>query len=219
MALSWPEATAAPWTHDDGALYARASVAQEQIEGLSAWRADLYAEYGLSDTLTLSLKTEAVAFESGAEDFDTQGWRATLRQRIFQSDTFNLTLEGGVLKGGAIGGTNGCETLGIEVRGGASWSGDLWDHQTFTFAEAVQREHERCRRTRYEAGFGQEIVDNLWSVTQVWIQRGPQRGDSNKTQTEMMWRREHADYSVGYRREYGGNFREESIFLAVAKRF
>lgn len=218
MGLPWPKAAAAPWTLEEGALYTRASVAREQVEGLSAWRADVYSEYGLTDKLTASFKVEAVGYDDAA-DFNGQGWRATVRRKIFQSGTFNVTIEGGVLEGDAIGGRNGCETLGAELRGGASWSGNWLKQSTFTFAEAVRREHDGCRRTRYEFGIGQETFDDIWSVTQVWLERGSESADSDKIQSELVWSRGRADYSIGYRNESSGLFSEESIFLAVARQF
>lgn len=216
--LPWPTATAAPWTQRDGDLYSRASIARERVEGLDAWRADIYTEYGLTDTLTASVKLEAVAYDT-ASMFNGQGWRTTLRQRLFQRGTFNVTLEGGLLVGDAIGGRNGCDTLGVEARGGAAWSGAWLDTQTFVFAEAVRREHDGCRTTRAEIGLGQEVWPDFWNVSQVWVERGAENADSMKLQSELLWRGPDYDYSIGYRNENGGLFTEESIFLAVARRF
>ncbi len=218
LVLSWPEAAAAPWTQEHGALYTRASVARESVEGLSAWRADAYTEYGLTETWTASFKLEAIEY-TDAQDFNGQGWRATVRHRLIQLGAFNVTLEGGVLKGAAIGGRSGCETLGVEARGGVSWSGAWLKQQTFAFAEAVQRDHDGCRRTRYEFGLGQEAFDDIWTVTQVWLERGAANAESNKIQTELVFSGDRTDYSIGYRTENGGFFDEESIFLAVARRF
>lgn len=216
--LPWPIAAAAPWTQPEDTFYARTSIGRETVEGLSGWRSDLYLEYGLSDTLTVTGKIEGVSYDD-AGDFNTQGWRTTVRQRLYRSGTFNLTIEGGALKGAAVGGRNGCDTLGLEVRGGASWSGDWQERQTIAFAESAVREHEDCRRTRYEFGLGQALTEQVWSVTQVWLERGDQNAQSDKFQSELMWRRPFGDFSVGYRSENGGAFTEESIFVAVAKTF
>lgn len=218
LVLSWPKAAAAPWTLDRDAIYARTSIASERVEGLEAWRADAYAEYGVRDRLTASLKYETVR-HSGASDFDVEGWRATTRYRILQSGTINWTVESGLLRGAAIGGRNGCETLGLEVRTGLSWSGKQRERERFVFAETVLREHEGCRRYRQEVGLGQQISKNVWSISQVWLERGSPNATSHKAQTELLWRQGEMDYSVGYRNENGGAFIEESIFLAIAKRF
>ena len=216
--LPWPCAAAAPWTQPDDTLYARASIARERVEGLTGWRSDLYLEYGVSDALTLTGKVEGVSYDA-AGDFNTQGWRTTVRRKLYQSGPFNVAIEGGVLKGAAVGGRNGCNSLGVELRGGASWSGAWQERQTFAFAETAMREHDSCHRTRHEFGLGQALTERVWSVTQVWIERGSRNADSDKIQSELMWRQPSLDLSIGYRSENGGSFTEESIFFAVAKTF
>lgn len=218
MGLPWPKAAAAPWTLDPGKTYARASIASEQIEGLSAWRGDLYSEHGLSKALTATVKLEAVAYPD-AEDFNAQGWRATLRQRLLQVGAFNLTGEIGLLEGAAIGGRTGCDTLGGEARLGVSWSGTWQKRQSFMFLETARRAHEDCQRDRFELGLGQQVSKNIWSISQVWRERGSPNSVSDKIQSEILWRQGRMDYSIGYRNENGGFFTEESIFLAVANRF
>lgn len=193
-------------------------MASEQVEGLSAWRGDIYAEYGLRAALTVSVKLEAVTYPD-AEDFDAQGWRASLRQRLFAAGAFNVTGEFGLLEGAAIGGRNGCDALGAEARLGAAWSG-LWrKRQSFTFIEAARREHEACQRDRVELGLAQQISEDIWSISQLWRERGGPNAASDKLQTEFLWRQGQFDYSIGYRNENGGSFTEESIFIAVANRF
>lgn len=218
LVLSWPKAAAAPWTLKRDAIYARTSLAGERVEGLEAWRGDVYAEYGVRDWLTASFKYETVMYPS-ASDFDADGWRATLRQRVFQKGTFNWTIETGLLEGAAIGGRNGCDTLGVEARTGVSWSGKWRNQERFAFAETVIREHEGCRRYRQEIGLGQRVTKNIWSITQVWLDRGSPNASSHKAQTELLWRQDRTDYSIGYRNENGGFFVEESIFVAIAKTF
>ena len=218
LVLSWPEAMAAPWTLERDSAYARVAMAAEQVEGLDAWRGDLYAEYGVRDALTATLKLETVQYPS-ASDFNADGWRATVRQRLFQRGTFNWTIEAGLLEGAAIGGRNGCDTLGAEVRTGLSWSGNWRDKERFIFAETVLRDHDGCRRYRQEFGLGQRVSENIWSISQVWLERGSPNASSHKAQTELLWRRKQIDYSIGYRNENGGSFVEQSIFLAIAKRY
>ena len=218
LALPWPLASAAPWTRDDGELYTRISLASEEVEGLQGWRSDAYAEYGLTSDWTVTVKVEGVAYED-AEDFNGQGWRATARRKLYHRGTFNVTAEAGLLQGEAIGGRNGCETLGAEARTGASWSGRWRKRETYLFGEVAGRFHDDCQRERYEFGFGQQASRNIWNVTQVWIERGDTNAKSDKVQSELLWRSDLADFSIGYRNENGGRFREESIFFAVAKRF
>lgn len=218
LVLSWPKAAAAPWTLKRDANYARTSLAGERVQGLEAWRGDVYTEHGVRDGLTASLKYETVMYPS-ASDFDADGWRATLRQRVFQKGTFNWTVEAGLLEGAAIGGRNGCDTLGLEARTGLSWSGKWRKRERFVFAEIVMREHEGCRRYRQEFGFGQRVSKNIWSISQVWLARGSPNATSHKAQSELLWRQGQMDYSIGYRNENGGSFVEQSIFVAIAKTF
>lgn len=216
--LPWPLASAAPWTQEEGGLYTRISLAREEVQGLQGWREDAYVEYGVTQDWTITAKVEAVAYQD-APDFNGQGWRVTARRKLYQRGTFNITAEAGLLQGEAIGGRNGCETLGGETRVGAAWSGKWRKRQTYTFAEVAGRFHNGCNRERYEFGFGQQASENLWNVTQVWLERGDTNAKSDKLQSEILWRGDFADYSVGYRNENGGLFREESIFFALAKRF
>lgn len=218
MGLPWQDAAAAPWILEPGKVYTRASMANERIEGLTAWRGDLYGEYGLPGRLTASLKLEAISYPD-ANDFDAQGWRATLRRRLIQSGGFLVSIEGGLLEGAAIGGRNGCDTLGAEVRLGGAWSGQWRKRQSFTFLETARREHEACQRDRIEFGLGQQLSENIWRVSQYWREPGSPNAGSDKVQSEILLRDGSTDYSLGYRNENGGAFIEESIFLAVAKRF
>lgn len=218
MGLPWQDAAAAPWILAPGKVYTRVSLANERVEGLTAWRGDVYGEYGLAGRLTASLKLEAVSYPD-ASDFDAQGWRATLRRRLFQSGGFLVSIEGGLLEGAAIGGRNGCDTLGSEVRLGAAWSGQWRKRQSFAFLETARREHEACQRDRIEFGLGQQLSENIWSVSQYWRERGSPNAASDKVQSEILLRDGSMDYSLGYCNENGGAFIEESIFLAIAKRF
>ena len=215
---SWPMAAAAPWVQEDGGLYARLSLAEEDVEQLSGQRSELYLEYGLSDRFTVTGKTDRVAYHNGA-DFNTTGWRSSLRYAVWQNGSLAVSLEAGLLQGAAIGGRNGCDQLGAELRSGLGWSGAWRNRSTYLFGEVAGRFHKNCQRERYALGLGQETSENLWSVTQIWIERGDQNAASDKVQTEMLWRTGSADFSFGYRRENGGFFEEESIFVALARQF
>ncbi|GAB5457463.1 MAG: hypothetical protein Hens3KO_04930 [Henriciella sp.] len=216
--LLWLPARAAPWVQPEGDLYARVAIATEEVEGLHARRADIYGEYGLTENWTLSAKSEAVAYED-AEDFNAQGWRATARRRLFTYKGFVTAIEVGALQGAAIGGANGCETLGAEARIGAAWSGTWRKRETFAFSELVGREHDGCQRQRFEFGLGQRVTKNIWTISQVWIERGSQNAESDKLQSELLWRQESWDFSLGYRQENGRQFDETGVFFAVARRY
>lgn len=219
IVLPWPSALAAPWIQEEGGLYTRIALAAEEVEGLSAWRGDVYGEYGVSDKWTLTAKLEGVAFEDSASDFNRQGWRATGRRQLFQYKGWLGSVEIGALQGEAIGGANGCETLGAEARAGVAWSGAWQKTETFTFAEVAGRFHDGCRRERFEYGLGQRLTRNVWSVSQVWIERGNRNARSDKLQTEFLWKAKSFEASIGYRQEMGGQFEEESIFVSFAKKY
>lgn len=216
--VSWPMAAAAPWVQEEGALYTRVSIAQESVEGLDGWRTDAYAEYGLSSRITVTGKIEHVSY-ADAPDFDADGWRSSVRLRIFDKGAFAIAFELGLLEGAAIGGRNGCDTLGAEIRGGVAWSGQWQKRESFLFGEIARRTHDACQRRRFEFGFAQQTSKSVWSITQVWLERGDTNAASDKFQSELLWRTSIADLSLGYRNERGGLFDEESVFVAVARQF
>ena len=216
--VSWPMAAAAPWVQEAEGLYTRVSVAQEEVEGLSGWRWDAYSEYGLTSKWTITSKLEHVDYPD-ASDFSADGWRATLRYKVFERGSIKMSLESGLLEGAAIGGSNGCHKLGLEIRSGLAWSGKRQKRETFMFGEVAGRFHEGCERERYEFGIGQQTSKNVWSVTQIWLERGNTNANSDKFQSEILWRRKSADVSFGYRIENGGLFEEESVFVALARQF
>lgn len=215
---SWQFAAAAPWVQEDGAWYSRVSFGDESVEGLNGHRMDAYAEYGLTSKLTLTAKYDRIAYSNGS-DFNADGWRSNLRYQLLQYGPLHVSLEAGLLQGAAIGGRNGCDKLGGEIGTGIAWSGTWRNRQSFLFGEVMGRFHSDCQRDRIAAGFGQQTSKHVWSITQAWVERGGDNANSNKIQTELVWRTDVADFSVGYRRENGGFFEEESAFLALAKQF
>ena len=216
--LPWPSAGAAPWIQDEGGWYTRVSLVSEEVEGLQGYRRDAYLEYGWTEDWTLTLKGEEVSY-SETNGFDSKGWRATARRLLYSSDSINVSAELGLLQGAAIGGRNGCDRLGVEARGGISWSGRWRKQSTFAFVEGAGRFHGACDRQRLEGGFGIESYPAMWTITQVWIERGALDAQSDKIQTELLWRTDFADWSAGYRYEVGNTFQEEGVFLAIAKQF
>jgi hypothetical protein len=67
-------AEAAPWVREDGGWYARMLGAHDTLNGADGWRLDLYGEYGVTDKITLTLKSEAVTYPD-FRAFDRESWR------------------------------------------------------------------------------------------------------------------------------------------------
>lgn len=218
LGLSWQSAAAAPWVQDKGGLYARFSVADETVEGLAGRRHAAYLEFGAAADWTLTAQLESIAY-ADASDFDSQAWRVTARHQFFQRKALRLSVEAGLLEGAAIGGRNGCDRLGAELRSGAAWSGPWQGQDVFVFAELAGRWHEDCNRIRQEIGLGQQLSDRFWLISQTWIERGTGNSDSTKVQSELLWRGTRVDYSIGYRYENSGLFQEDGVFIAVATQF
>lgn len=212
LMLSQLPAAAAPWIQEAEGIYTRIAYSREEVEGLQAHRGDLYGEYGLTPFWTLTGKLEGVAYDD-AEDFNAQGWRATARRKVFSRGNFIGSIEFGALQGAAIGGANGCETLGAETRAGLAWSGAWRKTDVFAFTEIAERVHDGCQRHRFEFGYGQRATKNIWAVTQVWLERGTQNAASDKVQTELLWKADTFEISLGYRQENG------RVFVAFARRY
>jgi len=211
-------AAAAPWTQEDAGLYTRLSLAQETVDGFDGQRTKLYGEYGLDGTWTATGSYERIDYSNGA-DFDTSGWRATLRRPLLNYKSFVWSVEGGALQGAAVGGRNGCDALGVELRSGLGWTGAWRNRSTYIFGEIATRHHAGCQRERFEYGFGYEARKRVWNITQIWLERGQRNAPSDKFQSEVLWRTDLADLSLGYRNERGGRFEEEAVFMAFARQF
>lgn len=211
-------AGAAPWIQEEGAWYTRAALVSETVEGLSGYRADAYLEYGWSDEWTVTLKGETVRY-SGVDGFNSRGWRATARRLIYDTNRLKVSGEVGLLQGSAIGGRNGCDRLGTEARMGVSWSSRTRRNPYSLYMEGVGRFHGSCERRRLEAGYGIRPYGSVWTITQVWIERGAADAKSDKIQTEIVWNAERFDFSVGVRREVGNAFDEDGVFFAIARTF
>ena len=213
---------AAPWGRHDGEFYSRVAVSRGEVEGLASARLDTYGEYGLSESLTATVKYEAVQFDNYPE-FSADGWRATLRKTFRLTSRTAFSFEAGALQGEAIGGAAGCQSLGVEARSGLGRSfpvGKDAERSGFWFAEAALRAHDDgCLRRRIELGYGQEIYPSIWLVTQAWLDEGDENSSSRKYQAEYLWRTPVGDLSAGTLVELGGAFEETAIFVAMARRF
>ena len=212
-------ADAGPWGLEPGEAYGRLALAAEEVNGLSARRYDAYTEIGLPLSLTLSAKAEQVQFPD-AQDFNAEGYRATLRREVWSRETVKVAAEVGAVYGAAIGGVRGCDQLGAELRvtSGASgrWDGAHW----YAFADIATRIHAQdCWRDRLEFGAGQEIYRNLYITNQVWLERGSEEERSAKIETGLMYRFEKVDVSLSVREELSGRFDETGVVISVARRF
>jgi len=212
-------AHAAPWLRHQGEGYGRVAAAGERVAGLDAQRYDAYGEFGLTDKWTATAKAEIVTFP-GNTDFNADGYRATVRRDLWSNDRFQLSGEVGAVYGAAIGGVDGCDTLGAEMRVGAGASGEWAGGEWFGFVDGARREHgEGCWRDRVEMGFGQEVAKNVYVINQIWLERGSAEAVSDKIETGILYRADRVDWSLSYRQETSGRFEEEGIVVALAMRF
>ncbi len=217
--LSAKAAQAGPWVRKAGDVYARAAVAAESVDGLSAYRYDGYGEVGLTGQWTLTAKAEQVRFADAA-DFNAEGFRVTLRRPLYRRKALIVSAEMGAVHGAAIGGVTGCDRLGGEARLTAGYSGSIASSDWYVFADVATRLHaEGCWRERAEFGAGQEIASNIFVVTQYWFERGSERSRSDKIETALLWRVGDIDLSVAWREELSGRFNETGFVFAIARRF
>lgn len=212
-------AEAGPWALEPGGFYARALVAHEVLDGADAWRGDVYAERGLTDTLSIMAKAEAVRFDQ-ADEFDQEAYRIAVRKQVFKKNGFAGAVELGVVHGAVATGFAACQSLGGEARvslgySGATKKGLDW----YAFGDVAAIEHEGgCHRQRVELGYGADISAKLFVGQQVWLEHGNLSADSIKSESTFGYHAGWADVSVGYRAEHGGLFDEESYLIAITVR-
>ncbi|GGB58585.1 MULTISPECIES: hypothetical protein [Henriciella] len=218
-----PAANAGPWTRHDDEFYTRLAISRSSVQSLNAVRYDTYSEYGVTDQWTATFKYERLDFDRYPE-FSSDGWRATARRGFRFSPSIVVSLEGGVLRGAAIGGAAACEALGAEARAGLGQSLTYKLKKksvpAFWFAEAAYRIHEDgCNRKRFEVGYGQEVFSNVWAISQAWFDDGTHNAGSSKYQFEYLWKAETFELSIGSLTEFGGEFEESAVFLAISRIF
>lgn len=214
------QAQAGPWTRDPGAGYWQAAVLGQRIDGADAVRGELYGEYGLTKKWTITGQLEGVKFTQ-LDGFDQFAYRATARRQFWSRGRWLAAFEGGVVGGEAIGGTlGGCDTVGAEARISFGGGGQTKrDRNWFTFLDGAVREHGNCRRQRIEAGYGQEFAKNWYTVSKVFLEEGSDDARSAKAETVISRRVKSFDFSIGYRQEFGGRFRESGFIISVERRF
>lgn len=215
------EAVAGPWGQGAGRTYAEIAALGQLIDGAGAVRGELYAEYGVTDKWTIIGQAEGVRFPqlSGQDQY---AYRATARRQIWQKGRFTAAFEGGVVGGEAIGGTiGGCDSAGGEARlsVGATGQTKRREREWFAFADVIAREHGNCRRQRLEAGFGQEVASNWWSVNKVYLETGSGDARSIKLDSKISRTFGRNELGLGYRQEVSGRFREIGVVVSLVRRF
>ncbi len=213
-------ASAGPWPQERGRAFARLGLLAQQLEGLEAGRAEAYAEYGLTDAWTVTVKAEGVAFANNS-DFNQFGYRATVRRPIWRRKTALVALEGGVVGGEAIGGLNtGCETIGAEARLTTGASGVNRGRRWFAFADVAARFHTAgCSRRRLEFGAGREFARDWYLLSQFFLERGTDDARSDKWEGGVLRRFGAVDVSLTWRQELSDRFDERGVVVALSRRF
>jgi hypothetical protein len=211
-------AEAGPWAQLRGDIYTRANVSAERLDGEDGWRGDLYGEYGLGGGWMVTGKAESVRYDGGTQDSDA--YRLSARRQLWSNDKgWAIGAEGAVLHGTTLAGVFGCEGLGGEARLSAGRSGVHKDRNYYFFADAAWIHQEGgCDRQRFEFGYGTGLGGNFFTTEQVWLEYGSRSADSIKTETQLGYHFPLADVSMGYREEFGGEFDEQAILLAVTVR-
>ncbi|MEM5517631.1 hypothetical protein WNY37_11785 [Henriciella sp. AS95] len=223
IAYCAPDANAGPWVRHDNEVYTRLAVSRSTVESLDALRYDTYSEFGLSDDWTATFKYERLQFDQ-FEEFNADGWRATARRGFRLSPNIVASVEGGVLQGAAIGGAAACEKFGAEARAGfgqsLTYKMKKKSVPAFWFAEAAYRVHDDgCNRQRLELGYGQRVFGNVWAISQAWFDDGTHNAGSSKYQFEYLWKADTFELSAGTLTEFGGEFDESAVFVAVSRIF
>lgn len=212
-------AEAAPWVRGDGGWYARALIAQDTLDGAAGKRGDLYGEFGLSETWTVTGKIESVTYPD-FEAFDRDAYRLTLRRKLLDHGKWTLGGEAGPVYGTTSTGFAGCRGFGFEARGGLGYSSQNEEGRSFyAFADAAQIwQEDGCQRTRAEFGYGSDLTKRIFLTQQLWVEKGNQSADSIKLENQIGVHFEKADVSLGYREELGGQFEETALLIAIVAR-
>ena len=223
IASCGPAANAGPWVRSSDETYSRLSYSRATIESLDASRLDAYSEHGLTDDWTLTLKYERLQFDN-YQEYNREGWRGTVRRGFHLPVGLVASLETGLMQGTATGGAAGCESFGAEARAGLGQSfnfpGRKQASPAFWFAEAAYRSHDDgCARQRLEFGYGQRVFGDVWAISQAWFEDGSHNSRSSKYQFEYLWKADVVELSLGAQSEFGGQFEDNSVFVAISKVF
>ena len=217
--IAAPNAEAGPWGQQDGNVFARAAYSSEQIDGAEAWRADVYGEYGVSDTWTLIAKAEAVQFP-GAAEFDASEARLVLQRRLINRQSFVIAAGAGPVYGAAIGGVIGCDTVGAEVRTSVGSAGKIDDRDWYASLDVSSRWHsDGCTRQKIDLVTGFDVGKRTIFSPQVYIEQSSRGADSVAIQMEWIYQTSRFDLTFGYKYENGDLFDQQATIVAISKRF
>jgi len=211
-------AEAGPWAQAPGDIYARGIVSSERLDGEDGWRGDLYGEYGLRGHFTITGKVESVRYDGGTPG--TDAYRVSLRRQLWSnSEGWTAGAEVAAIRGSSLAGVYGCDGMGGEARASIGRSGMRKGRSYYFFADGAWLTQEGgCDRQRYEFGYGSDLSGGFFSSQQLWLEYGEQSADSIKSEIQFGYHFPLADMSLGYRQEYGGEFKEHAVLLAVTVR-
>lgn len=210
-------ASAGAWVQTKGDAYLRASRASEDHGTLEATRWDAYAEWGFSDVWTLTGKIERVDFD-GSDVFDSTGYHTTVRRKLWTHGAWVSSAELGLLEGAAIGGFQGCESVGGELNFAVGRSGPTIVGDLYGSVMAGRREHQAgCYANRLEAVIGYTAKSGWIYTGQYWSQRGTQP-DSDKYEVMISRKIGKFELGIGSREEVSGEFDETAFVVSVAVR-
>ena len=215
--LSAAFAEAAPWVREPGETYARLTFNHTWAEHAPDWRADLYTEYGLSKTRTLTFKHEASAsYKTPSER--GEAWQIGLRQQLYRGYGLTASFETTAFQRRPLTRSpEDCLGTGLEVRSGLAWSGQIVRHPLYVYGETAWRTLADCDLRRADFGLGTQLYSALWGHIEVWQARQRTYWRSDKLQAELIWRSEALAYSVGYRTELNAAYEETGLILAISR--
>ena len=217
--IACPTAAAGPWGQASGDSFARAALSREQIDGASAWRADVYGEYGVSKNWTLIGKAESVRFPD-ARDFDASEARLLIQRRIYERRNIVVASGVGAVYGAAIGGIDTCNSVGIESRASIGTSGTLATSDWYVSADLSARWHDDgCERRKLDFVFGIEQSESVTFSPQLYIEQSNRGADSAAVQLEWIRHFSVVDVTFAYKYESGEQFEQHASIIAVSKRF
>lgn len=212
-------AEAGPWGQQKENVFARAAVSGETIDGATAWRADLYGEYGLSKKWTLIAKAESVHF-SDADDFNANEAKIVAQRRVYNRRNIVAAIGGGPVYGAAIGGISDCDTIGVEARSSVGTSGNLAGREWYGSVDVSGRWHsDGCQRQKIDFVFGVKYNERTTFSPQLYLEQSNRGADSAAVQIEYINHFAQFDLTYGYKFESGGLFEQHAAIVAISKRF
>ncbi len=213
-------AWAGPWTQEKSTAYLNTTLLYQTIEGQTAWRGEVYSEYGLTPDWTGIAKIDGLKF-ADLSGFDQYGYQIGLRRALWQKGRWQSAIELSYIYGpNVIGIEQGCASPGGLIRfsfgaNGQNKKGRDW----YLFTDTALQQHKGCFRQRLEAGYGREIRENWTSITKFYLDFGTGYARSIKTETLLSHRHGKTHIHIGVRQELGGNFEEFGLIMGLERRF